>query len=93
MIDSKLEEADPHLDCVPLSARHFNEMVDLEEGYTSHRTIITSRTHDYVKSSEQLVQCFKDVALEHSRQTLSKRLPATLFAKLPAIISNPAIKF
>ena len=63
-------------------------MMDLEEKYSSHCNELDAATHDYIKSSEQLAQCFKDVSVNHSRHSLSKTFPTTLFQKALAMKSN-----
>ncbi|KDR73437.1 hypothetical protein GALMADRAFT_251098 [Galerina marginata CBS 339.88] len=74
------------------SSRHFNDMVKLDQEYRTHCTKISNGLHDYRKSAEQLSQCFKGIIDDHNHRSLAKRLPTTLFPKIPSIILNPKIR-
>ncbi len=56
-------------------------MMDLEEKYSSRCNELDAATHDYIKSSEQLAQCFKDVSVNHSRHSLSKTFRLLFFRR------------
>ncbi|KAF8874635.1 hypothetical protein CPB84DRAFT_1853541 [Gymnopilus junonius] len=74
------------------SASHFNDMIDLEADYISQREKITRGLHNYLKSTDQVSVCFKDIINQHNNRSLSRKFPAKLFDKVPAIIKDPTIK-
>jgi len=67
-------------------------MVDLEGEYTARCQDIDAGLEGYLKSTEQLAQSFKNVVLDQSRRSLSKKLPTSLVKKMPSVILKPDIK-
>ncbi|KIM48842.1 hypothetical protein M413DRAFT_21153 [Hebeloma cylindrosporum] len=74
------------------SVRHFNDLVDLEEEYSSHCVKIDQGFNDFRKTGEQLSHCFKAVTVDFSRRSLAKKFPSTLSGKTPTVILNPTLR-
>ncbi|KAF6764908.1 hypothetical protein DFP72DRAFT_325449 [Ephemerocybe angulata] len=71
-------------DLRPLSkecAISFNELVDLEEEYATHRRKIMNSIDTFGKTANQAAGTVKQITQDHSRYGLSKKLPPKVFSK------------
>ncbi|TFK26381.1 hypothetical protein FA15DRAFT_755062 [Coprinopsis marcescibilis] len=61
--------------------RHFNNLVDLEAEYGSHRKRISTGMSAYHDSTQHVTKSVKSILKDHGQAGLSKKLPPTLFSK------------
>lgn len=77
-----------------LSVGHFNNLVDLEVEYASHRRRITDGFEELAKTGQDISFCLTETIQEHNRNSLSRKFKNTLFvSSLPAIILNPKLVY
>lgn len=67
-------------------------MIDLESGYIGQREKISRGLQNYLKATEQLSHCFKDVIEQHDHRGLARKFPTKLFDRVPAAIKHPKLQ-
>ncbi|KAJ8517544.1 hypothetical protein ONZ45_g5281 [Pleurotus djamor] len=80
--DLILHEASADLERMRIeSVIHFNNVVGLEEEYCASRLNITARLEEVRKAGDRVEGRVREIIREHDRQSLTKKFPASLFAR------------
>lgn len=71
------------------SAGHYNTLVELYEKYATERRENLELFDEIRKAGQEALDRVANILLKHSRQSLSKKFPKTMFVNVPPIIRNP----
>ncbi|KAF9451200.1 hypothetical protein P691DRAFT_773297 [Macrolepiota fuliginosa MF-IS2] len=73
------------------NADHYNNLVELFEKYAKERRECLELFEELRRVNQETQDGVAGILIQHSRQSLSKKFPKTMFANVPPIIRNPKL--